>query len=75
VTGPLAVGLTPLETRREIVLHRDTSRRLGFGPEVAVHAGAQLPVLVLPPHRPFDDLDHLLTALAPSTTETRRTAP
>ena len=32
-------------------------------------AGAQLPVLVLPPDRPLDELDHVLTALAPITTE------
>jgi hypothetical protein len=35
-------------------------------------AGAQLPVLVLPPNRPLDELDHLLTALAPTK---QRTAP
>jgi hypothetical protein len=30
-------------------------------------AGAEVPVLVLPPERPLDELDDLLTALAPST--------
>ncbi|WP_300008001.1 LLM class flavin-dependent oxidoreductase [Pseudonocardia sp.] len=50
----------------ELTLHGDTA---GAALDRWYGAGAQLPALTLPPHLPLDELDRLLTELAPGNRE------
>jgi alkanesulfonate monooxygenase SsuD/methylene tetrahydromethanopterin reductase-like flavin-dependent oxidoreductase (luciferase family) len=71
VDAVLGGAAPPVELLDELTVHGDpTAAREALGRWRA--AGAQLPVLVLPPDRPLAELDHVLTALAPMT---RRDTP
>jgi alkanesulfonate monooxygenase SsuD/methylene tetrahydromethanopterin reductase-like flavin-dependent oxidoreductase (luciferase family) len=66
VDAVLAGDAPPAVLLDELTLHGDAfAARAGL--ERWRAAGAEVPVLVLPPERPLDELDDLLTALAPST--------
>lgn len=65
VDAVLAGGPPPAVLLDELIVHGD-ARTAHAAVDRWRAAGAQLPVLVLPPDRPLDELDQVLTALAPT---------
>jgi alkanesulfonate monooxygenase SsuD/methylene tetrahydromethanopterin reductase-like flavin-dependent oxidoreductase (luciferase family) len=64
----LAGQPAPAELLDELTVHGDpTAARDAL--ERWRAAGGEAPVLALPPERPLDELDHLLTELAPKTAD------
>lgn len=57
------IGHRPLETRREVVIRVASCAEKGLDRWYA--AGADVPVLVLPPNRPPAELERMPEALAP----------